>query len=251
MNNAGKQAPQSDVNRTIKLYASPPHPCAYLPEREAVTQFIDPAKALNSRLYSHLVDAGYRRSGEYVYRPRCSSCQACRPARVPTDLFHPSRSQRRTWRRNQDLEVNLIPADFREEYFTLYRLYIGNRHPGGDMDVSSPERYREFILSSWSDTWCYEFRLGSRLLAVAVIDRLRQGLSAVYTFFDPAYASRGLGTFAVLWQISDAKRMGLPWVYLGYWIQECPKMSYKNRFRPLEIFRDGHWQSLLEDEQLA
>jgi arginine-tRNA-protein transferase len=119
------------------------------------------------------------------------------------------------------------------------------------MDVRSPERYREFILSSWSDTWCYEFRLGSRLLAVAVIDRLMQGLSAVYTFFDPAYAGRGLGTFAVLWQISDAKRMGLPWVYLGYWIQECPKMSYKNRFRPLEIFRDGHWQSLLEDEQLA
>lgn len=251
MNDAGKQAPQSGANRTIKLYASPPHPCAYLPEREAVTQFIDPAQALNSLLYSQLVDAGYRRSGDYVYRPRCGSCQACRPARVSTDLFHPSRSQRRTWRRNQDLNVNLIPADFSEEYFTLYRLYVGNRHPGGDMDVSSPERYREFILSSWSDTWCYEFRLGSRLLAVAVVDRLVQGISAVYTFFHPACAGRGLGTFAVLWQISDAKRMGLPWVYLGYWIQECPKMSYKNHFRPLEIFRDGHWQSLLEDEQRA
>lgn len=250
MNNSNNQAPQSGDARTIRLYLSPPHPCAYLPEREAVTQFIDPSQVLNTQLYSQLVDVGFRRSGEFVYRPRCGSCQSCRPARLPTGLFQPSRSQRRTWRRNQDLEVNFIPADFQEEHFALYRRYISNRHAGGDMDVTNPERYREFLLSTWSDTWCYEFRLGPRLVSVAVIDRLTQGLSAVYTFFDPEFSDRGLGTFAVLWEISAAQRMGLPWVYLGYWIQECSKMSYKNRFRPLEIYRNGFWQSLTGNGQL-
>lgn len=244
MDNANKQASQGVNSRTVRLYASPPHACAYLDEHEAITQFIDPSQAMNSQLYSQLVEVGFRRSGEYVYRPRCNSCQACRPARIPTGSFQPSRSQRRVWRRNQDLKVSAIPAGFREEHFTLYRRYIGARHAGGDMDVANPERYREFLLSSWGETWCYEFRLGPRLLAVAVIDRLVRGLSAVYTFFDPEYADRGLGTFAVLWEISAAQRSRLPWLYLGYWIEECPKMSYKSRFRPLEIYRDGLWQVL-------
>ncbi len=137
-----------------------------------------------------------------------------------------------------------MPAAFTDEHFALYRRYISARHAGGDMDVSNPEQYRDFLLSSWADTWCYEFRLGQRLLAVGVIDRLAQGLSAVYTFFDPDYAERGLGTFAVLWEIADAQKRGLPWLYLGYWIEECPKMSYKNQFSPLEIYRDGRWQAL-------
>lgn len=249
MNNANDQARQPGTGRTITLYMSPSHPCAYLPEREAITQFIDPAQAINSRLYSQLVDAGFRRSGEYVYRPRCNSCRACQPVRIPVDAFQPSRSQRRSWQRNQDLEVTLIPADFLEEHFALYRRYISARHPGGGMDVADPDRYREFLLSSWSNTWCYEFRLGARLLAVAVIDRLSRGLSAVYTFYDPDYAERSLGVFAVLWEIAETQRLGLLWLYLGYWIQECPKMSYKNRYRPLEIYRDGQWQGLTENEE--
>jgi len=231
-------------SHTIRLYASPPHPCAYLEDREAITQFIDPAQTMTPKLYSQLVDMGFRRSGEYVYRPRCSSCQACRPARVASASFQASRNQRRTWRRNQDLTVNLITADFKDEQFALYRHYISARHAGGEMDVSHPEQYRDFLLSSWADTWCYEFRLGHRLLAVGVVDRLAQGLSAVYTFFDPDYAERGLGTFAVMWEIADAQKRGLPWLYLGYWIKECPKMSYKNQFRPLEIYRDGQWRVL-------
>lgn len=247
MDNANDQAPHGGHSRTVRLYASPSHPCAYLEDREAITQFIDPSQAMNSRLYSQLVEVGFRRSGEYVYRPRCNACQACRPARIPTASFKPSRSQRRTWRRNQDLEISSMPAEFRAEHFALYRRYISSRHAGGDMDVTNPDRYREFLLSSWGDTWCYEFRLGPRLLAVAVIDRLAQGLSAVYTFFDPEYADRGLGTFAILWEISDAQRSGLPWLYLGYWIAECPKMSYKSQFRPLEIYRDGLWQAVPED----
>ena len=245
MDNANR--PQLRGNpRTVRLYASPPHPCAYLEEREAVTQFIDPAQPMNSHLYSQLVEVGFRRSGEYVYRPRCSTCQACRPARIATGSFSASRGQRRIRRRNRDLEVTLVPAGYREEHFALYRRYISTRHAGGDMDVTDPDRYREFLLSSWGDTWCYEFRLGPRLLAVAVIDRLTQGLSAVYTFFDPAFAERSLGTFAILWEIADAVKRGLPWLYLGFWIEECPKMSYKSRFRPLEIYSDGLWRILAE-----
>ena len=190
------------------------------------------------------MDSGFRRSGEYVYRPRCGTCQACIPVRIPVNTFAPSRSQRRTWQRNQDLRISAQPAGFHEEHFALYRRYIADRHPGGGMDVEDPARYREFLLSSWSDTWCYEFRLDTRLLAVAVVDRLLRGLSAVYTFYDPAYADRGLGTFALLREISEAQRLELSWLYLGYWIEECPKMAYKNRFRPLEVFRDGSWQSL-------
>ena len=189
------------------------------------------------------MEAGFRRSGEYVYRPRCSACRACIPARIPVNAFTPTRSQRRTWQRNQDLQITALPAAFSEEHFALYRRYIGARHPGGGMDVADPERYREFLFSAWSDTWCYEFRLGPRLLAVAVVDRLVRGFSAIYTFFDPSYAERGLGTYAVLWEIAEAQRLELAWLYLGYWIEECPKMSYKTRYRPLEIFRNGLWQS--------
>jgi leucyl-tRNA---protein transferase len=244
MNNLDDQAPKSHVSRTIRLYMSPAHPCAYLQERDAITQFIDPKQTINSRMYSQLVDAGFRRSGGYVYRPRCSACQACIPVRIPVKAFSQSRSQRRTWERNQDLHINFIPAQFSEEHFMLYRRYIAARHSAGGMDSTEPERYREFLLSAWSDTWCYEFRLGPRLLAVAVIDRLIPGFSAVYTYYDPAYTERSLGTFAVLWEIAEVQRLDLSWLYLGYWIKECPKMSYKTRYRPLEIFRNGLWQSL-------
>jgi len=244
MKKSDRQASSEGNGRTVRLYASPPHPCAYLDGREAITQFIDPSQRIDTRLYSQLVDVGFRRSGEYVYRPRCNSCRECQPARIPTLAFRTSRSQQRTWRRNQDLEIDIIPAGFREEHFALYRRYISSRHAGGDMDVTQPERYREFLLSSWSDTWCYEFRLHRRLLAVAVVDRLVHGLSAVYTFYDPDHADRGLGTYAVLREIADARSEGLKWLYLGYWIAECQKMNYKRRFRPLEIYRDGIWQTL-------
>jgi arginyl-tRNA--protein-N-Asp/Glu arginylyltransferase len=246
MNKKADDRPQpAGSSLSITLYMSPPHACAYLPEREAVTQFIDPAQSLNTLLYSRLVDSGFRRSGEYVYRPRCTACRACIPARIPVNAFRPSRGQRRAWQRNQDLEISFMPADFRDEHFALYRRYIGSRHPGGGMDVTDPDRYREFLLSTWSDTWCFEFRLRDRLLAVAVVDRLQRGLSAVYTYYDPDCAERGLGNFAILWEIAAAQKLGLPWLYLGYWIQESPKMSYKSRYRPLEILRDGLWQSLV------
>lgn len=230
------------TTRTVTLYAGAPHVCSYLPGEVAVTQFVDPSLPMSTALYSELVDVGFRRSGEHVYRPRCRQCNSCIPARIPVGRFAPNRQQRRVWRRNQDLSVQLTVTHASEEHFLMYRRYMAIRHPGGGMDVSDLEQYRAFLFSPWSDTRCLEFRSDERLVAVAVIDRLRQGWSAVYTYYEPEETQRSLGTFAVLWQIEQCRRSALPWVYLGYWIPQCAKMRYKVQFQPLEVFREGRWQ---------
>lgn len=228
----------------MRFYVSLPHQCNYLPAQEAVSLFADPQAVLTTELYSRLIDRGFRRSGSHVYRPHCPACSACVPTRVPVSRFQPSRSQRRNWRVNQDLRTEALSPEYRDEHFKLYRRYINTRHPGGEMENPTPEAYRSFLRCQWSRTVFIEFRLKNKLLGVAVSDVLPQGLSAVYTFFDPAYAKRGLGTFGVLWQIAEAQRLALDYVYLGYWIAENRKMSYKTSFRPIEGFIDGHWDEL-------
>lgn len=222
-------------------YLTPPHPCSYLPGRYATNQFIGPESPIHTKLYSQLVDLGFRRSGDYVYRPRCYGCSECIPVRIPVKDFQPNRSQRRSWRANQDLHVVYRPAEFDQLHFDLYRRYLAWRHPGGGMDNPSVRDYMGFLTSRWIDTHFHEFWHGEALACVAVVDCLDNGLSAVYTFYDPAYQHRGIGNYAILWQITAARRLGLPWVYLGYWINASPKMRYKGRFRPLEVFRNGRW----------
>lgn len=230
------------TTRTLTLYAGAPHACSYLPGEVAVTQFVDPALSMSVALYSELVDVGFRRSGEHVYRPRCRQCDACIPARIPAEQFAPSRQQRRVWRHNQDLQVQFASTRQTQEQFSLYRRYMAARHAGGGMDVSDPAQYQAFLFSPWSDTRSIEFRVDGRLIAVAIIDWLVRGWSAVYTYYEPGEGKRSLGVFAVLWQIEQCRRLGLPWVYLGYWIPQCAKMNYKVQFQPLEIFRQGRWQ---------
>ncbi len=241
----------SPIPHNLVFYASPPHECSYLEERQAVTLFADPHAPMHTELYGALINVGFRRSGEYVYRPRCRTCDACRPARVPVERFSPDRAQRRAWRANADLSVRAVEPAFHDEYYELYRRYLSTRHRDGGMDVDEPERFMEFLGSSWCRTEFVEFRAGNRLVAVAVTDLLPEGLSAVYTFFDPAEARRGLGTYAVLWQIEAARRHGLHWLYLGYWIKESPKMAYKGRFRPLEIMRGGRWIPATESARMV
>lgn len=228
----------------LVFYASPPHECSYLPEREATTLFADPHAPLTPALYSLLAGMGFRRSGNYVYRPRCPDCNACLPVRIPVREFSPARSQRRNWAQNKDLAVSVLPAEYQEEHYALYRKYIHSRHAEGGMDVDAPERYLEFLGSRWADTRFVEFRLQGRLLMVAVIDLMSDGLSAVYTFFDPDESRRGLGTYAILWQVEEARWRQLPYVYLGYLIDESPKMAYKRRYRPLEYYQQGGWHRL-------
>jgi leucyl-tRNA---protein transferase len=234
----------SGHQKSPDVFLSMPHPCSYIPGRTATTLFIDPRFPLTREHYTAFTQLGFRRSGDLIYRPHCATCQACVPVRIPVARFVPDRSQRRTMKRNQDIHVQAHPNIFVQEHFDLYVKYQSARHAGGGMDDTDPEKYENFLIGRRMDTTFYEMRRFDTLLGVAVVDRLTDGLSAIYTFYDPAYAERGLGTFAVLWQIAHARSRGLPWVYLGYWIGESRKMSYKTRFRPIEAYRNGQWAEL-------
>lgn len=224
----------------LRMFLTTDYSCSYLPGRLARNLVADPA-VTDNHLYTQLAALGFRRSGEHIYRPHCRGCTACRSLRVAATQFQPNRAQRRVWARNQDLQVHVLEAKFQDEHFELFARYIETRHPGGGMDPASPDNYWSFVTSSWCPTWLYELRSDQRLLAVAVVDRLADGLSAVYTFFDPSEEARSLGTFAILWQIAEARQLGLDWVYLGYWVEPCAKMAYKARFNPHEIFVAERW----------
>lgn len=204
--------------------------------------------------YSNLVEVGFRRSGPYVYKPHCAQCHACLPARIPVKDFRPNRTQHRTWLKNTrtgaEITTSITEPGMREEQFTLYRKYISTRHAGGGMDDPNPNKYLEFLVNSWADTEFVEFRLKEQLIAVAVMDVLEHGLSSVYTFFDPDYALISPGRHALLWQINETRHRQLSHLYLGYWIQECQKMAYKQEYRPIELFLNGHWQHFDRNQQL-
>ena len=228
----------------LKVFATHPHQCSYLGEEEATTLFIDPNASVDARLYSQLSEIGFRRSGSYLYRPHCRQCSACVPARVPVEDFNPNRQQRRILKINSDLVARKQDDISANEYYALYTRYIDGRHRDGDMYPPSRDQYNSFLTSEWGVTRYYTFREGRRLVAVAVVDEMENGLSAVYTFYDPAETKRGLGTYAILWQVEEARRLGLPAVYLGYWIKDCRKMAYKVNFRPLELYLHGRWVAL-------
>jgi len=225
----------------LGFYATPEHDCAYLPNQKAITLFADPNYPKNKTLYSALASIGFRRSGEHVYQPYCKKCSACVPIRIPVQEFRPSRNQKRNWNRNRDLICTIKPAKFSEEHFQLYQRYIVNRHPGGGMDNPSVTSYMEFLTASWTDSRFIEFRCEDNLVAVAVIDVMDNALSAVYTFFDPEQASRSPGRYAILYEIELARQYGYSWLYLGYWINQCGKMSYKNEYRPYECYIKNEW----------
>jgi len=238
----GPADPAAVSTQRVPLYLSPEHQCSYLPRRRAVNAFVDPRIAMTPQRYEALLLNGFRRSGPYVYRPMCEHCSACRSARVPVAKFRMRRWQRRIWRRNADLAVVLRPPAFNPEHFALYQRYLLARHNDGEMDPHDRHAYMHFLTCAWMDTAFVEFRLHGRLAAVAAVDVLPASLSAVYTFFHPALHHRSLGTYAILWQIGEAERRGLTHVYLGYWVQDSPKMHYKINFAPIDILRDGRWQ---------
>lgn len=232
---------ESPSGPRLGFFTSPPHECGYLPDRNAVTMFADPRLNLNAEAYTWLSAHGFRRSGTHVYRPHCGACTACVAVRIPVEEFTLRRVHRRTLAANADLRIERQPARFEAEHFALYEQYLNARHPDSQMDSTSPGAYMSFLTAPWCDTDFHEFRAGSELVAVAVVDRLSDGLSSVYTFFSPAHAARSLGRYAILRQVEWAREAGLPYVYLGYWIRDCRKMSYKNEYRPLEYYRGGAW----------
>ena len=230
--------------KSPEIFLSMPHPCSYLPGRTATSLFLDPRQPLDSRQYAGFMRLGFRRSGDLIYRPHCRHCNACIPVRIPVERFNFDRGQRRLWKRNQDLAVIPCPPLYRQEHFDLYRRYQTARHPGGGMDDPDPRKYISFLGAQHIGTVFYEIRRQEKLLGVAVTDILPDGLSAVYTFFEPDEKRRSLGVYAVLWQVEQARERRLPWLYLGYWIKECQKMAYKANYRPLEVFLNGHWNQL-------
>lgn len=240
MNFDPSSSSQADAFR-LSLFLTPPHPCDYLPDRSAATLFVDPQHKMSSEVYRLLLARGFRRSGSHVYRPHCPSCTACVPARIPLATFKPGRSFRRILEKNRDLQVSSQEPAFSDEQFELYRDYVNARHDDGPMVNPTREDFVRFLGNAWGGSQWAAFRHQGRLVMVTAMDHQKDSLSAVYTWFHPDYARRSLGTYAILWGVEEARRLGKGWLYLGYWIESCQKMRYKSRFRPLEIYRGQKW----------
>jgi arginine-tRNA-protein transferase len=225
----------------VRLFQTLPHSCGYFAERTAQNLVIDPAAPQLDQLYGAALERGFRRAGGHLYLPHCGHCRACTPCRIDVEHFAPDRAQKRCAKRNADIVISESMAGYNAERHALYERYLRQRHPGGGMDEADASDFRRFLTAPWSPTLFLEMRLGKRLVGVAVTDVCSNGLSAVYTFFDPDEHARSLGTFAILQQIALARRRGLPWVYLGFWIEGHPKMDYKRRFRPLQVRGSAGW----------
>lgn len=226
------------------------HDCDYLPGRSAQSAFLIADRENPSNEYANLIQYGFRRSGDWVYRPHCPACQSCIPVRVRVEQFAKSRKQKRIWEKNADLRVQRKAPLFDRNHYDLYQRYLNARHPGGAMSLSGPEEYIEFLGSHWAETAFYEFRLDGRVVLVAVVDDIGHALSAVYTFFDPDFTQRSLGGYAILWEIEQSLNFGYRYLYLGYWISECRKMAYKTEYRPIEVLVDGQWR-LINSEKIV
>ena len=231
----------------MKFGLTQPFDCSYLDDHQEQLLVFAPDTTVQPEHYSRLIQAGFRRSGAQVYRPHCAACSQCESIRVKVNEFLPSKSQKRILNKNRDVKCRLVEhgseyfaANF-AEYFTLYCQYINERHQDGSMFPPDKSQFTDFIQCQWQALVLIEARLNNAVIAVAVTDVTQTGFSAFYTIFDPALAQRSLGTFMILQQIAFCQRNHLPYLYLGYQIDACRKMNYKEAFSPNERFNGEFW----------
>lgn len=227
----------------LRLFSTAPHPCSYLDE-EATTLFIDPDAAINLDTFSYLNERGFRRSGNHIYRPNCLNCQACMSYRLKCKAFKLSKSQKRVLSKASKLNFEISAQIQTSTHYSLYQRYINARHKDGDMYPASKEQFDSFINNHLGSTFFLNAYDQEKLVACAVIDQVFNGLSAVYTFFEPEYTDTSLGKLMILKEVELAQNAHLDHLYLGYWIKSSEKMQYKADYRPGEIFLNKRWIGL-------
>jgi len=231
----------------LKFYVTTAYSCGYLPKKLAQSLIATPQYLVDSRVYSGLIQQGFRRSGKFTYRPHCENCCACIPVRIPVADFVANRSQKRASKQHKNLTTHILPVGFRDGHYDLYHAYQRARHNTSvdekdqAVEPDSIEQFQNFLCESNIDSVMVEFRENDELTMVSVIDIVQDGISAVYTFYDTSQTKSSYGTYNILWQIEWAKLLNLPYLYLGYFIQESPKMAYKTQYKPLQKLIEGDW----------
>lgn len=228
---------------SIEVGISHEFPCGYLPEQKEKLLVITDARVRTAEHYNTLLTLGFRRSGEEIYRPQCSACNACQSLRLPVASFSASPSQKRVAKKAGQRITLRVTQTAAAEYYPLYARYITARHRNGSMYPPNEEQYRQFVFCSWTKQYFLEGYIDKQLCLVAVTDDTDDALSAIYTFYDPAISGISLGTWAILQQIKLADELNKQWLYLGYQIDACPAMNYKQRFCPHQRLSGANWQN--------
>ncbi|WP_047538529.1 arginyltransferase [Methylotenera versatilis] len=238
--------PNEQPLHKLQFYVTTPYKCGYLPNKLAQSLIASPQHLIDANIYNGLISQGFRRSGKFAYRPHCENCRACIAVRLVLSTFAPTRGQKRASKQHTDLTAQVMPLHYNQEHFELYSSYQSLRHHDEnaiEAKDDDEEQYRQFLCQSNVESLMIEFRnADNQIKIVSVIDVVKDGVSAVYTFYDALETKASYGTYAIMWLAEWTKSLDLPYLYLGYWIQDSPKMAYKQKFNPQEKLIDGEWQ---------